>query len=226
MGLFGLFGKTVKQTEEAAAAERARREDLEVYSGMRVEVTSEDGRMFLAARLLALRGDRAQLKLSTEGSLMTSSEAPVPVTLRGYSSKENRAVVLKGTVRLTAGGVWQVEHLALVKREEGRVHVRVDTDADGVISPAGKHTQEPCRLLNISLGGVCVGLGTRHDVGERFVLRTRPFPEAETLVLHCQFLRILERRHGYFEYGCRLLDLGPADESRILRNVFERKTEI
>ena len=45
MGLFNLFGKTAKQTEEEAAAERARRMDLEVYSGMRVEVTSTDGRM-------------------------------------------------------------------------------------------------------------------------------------------------------------------------------------
>ena len=223
MGLFDLFGKTAKQTEEAAAAERARREDLEVYSGMRVEVTSDDGRMFLVARLQGLRGDRAQLKPSTEGSLMTASEEPAPVSLRGYSSKENRSVALRGTVRMSAGGVWQVEHLSLVKRGDDRAHARIETDAEGTLCPAGRRgaAEEPCRLINIGLGGACVGLEARHDVGDRFVLRVKLFPEGETLKLRGQFLRILERRHGYYEYGCRFPDLEPAEEECVLRSIFE-----
>ena len=219
MGLFAMFRKTAKQTQEEAAAERARREDLEIYSGMRVEVTSTDGRMFLVARLLGLRGDRAQLKPGTEGSLMTRTEDPIPVTLRGYSSKENRAVFIRGTLRLTAGGVWQVEHLCLVKRNDDRVFLRADIDAEGTASFSGG-PEEPCKLLNISAGGVCVGLETRRDVGDKFLLRARPFPNSEPLALRCQILRILERRHGYFEYGCRFLDLEAANEERILRGVF------
>lgn len=222
MGLFNLFGKTAKQTEEEAAAERARRMDLEVYSGMRVEVTSTDGRMFLVARLAGLRGDRAQLKLNTEAVLMASSEDPVPVTLRGYSSRENRAVFLRGTVRLGAGGVWLVEHLTLVKRNDDRIHLRAVTDREGVISPLGRPggAEEPCRLLNISVGGVCLGLEKRYDVGDKFLLRVRLTPEGELLALRCQMLRILERRHGYFEYGCRFSELEAANEERILRYIF------
>ena len=222
MGLFAKFRKTAKQTEEEAAIERARKEDLEIYSGMRVEVTSTDGRMFLVARLSGLRGDRAQLKLSTDAVLMASSEEPVPVTLRGYSSKENRAVFLRGTVRLGAGGGWQVEHLALVKRNDDRIHLRADTDAEGVISPLDRPggAEEPCRLMNISVGGACLGLQTRHDVGDKFLLRTRLAPGGELLALRCQVLRILERRHGYFEYGCRFLELEASNEERILRYIF------
>lgn len=222
MGLFGLFSRTVKQTEEAAAAERARREDLEVYSGMRVEVTSADRRMFLVAHLQGLRGDRAQLRPSTEGSLMTPSEAPVSVTLRGYSSKGHKAVLLNGTVRLTGGGVWQVEHLSLVKQGDNRAHVRILLDAEGTLClTGGRDTpEESCRLVNIGLGGVCVCLETRRDVGDKFILRVKLVPEGETLVLHGQFLRILERRHGCYEYGCRFVDLEPADEERILRSIF------
>ena len=48
------------------AHRRAMKEDLEVYSGMRVEVTSGDSRIFLVARLLELRGDRAQLEPGAE----------------------------------------------------------------------------------------------------------------------------------------------------------------
>lgn len=223
MGLFDLFRKTAKQTEEEAAAERARRVDLEVYSGMRVEVTSNDGRMFLVARLVGLRGDRAQLKLSADAVLMAGSEEAVPVTLRGYSSKENKAVFLRGSIRQGAGGLWQVEHLALVKRNDDRIHLRVDTDAEGVLSPldGSGGAEEPCRLLNISVGGVCLGSQVRHNVGDKFLLRVSLAPEGETLTLHCQMLRILERRHGYFEYGCRYSELEASNEERILRYIFK-----
>ena len=62
MGLFDAFRKKPWEKRADEAYKRAMREDLEVYSGMRVEVTSSDGRVFLVARLLELRGDRAQLE--------------------------------------------------------------------------------------------------------------------------------------------------------------------
>ena len=56
MGLFDAFRKSPKERRAEQAHRRAMREDLEVYSGMRVEVTSGDGRVFLVAKLLELRG--------------------------------------------------------------------------------------------------------------------------------------------------------------------------
>ena len=58
MGLFDAFRKSPKERRVEEAHRRAMKEDLEVYSGMRVEVTSGDSRIFLVARLLELRGDR------------------------------------------------------------------------------------------------------------------------------------------------------------------------
>ena len=55
MGLFDAFRKSPKERRAEQAHRRAMREDLEVYSGMRVEVTSGDGRVFLVAKLLELR---------------------------------------------------------------------------------------------------------------------------------------------------------------------------
>ena len=60
MKLFGFF-RSPKEREAEESERRAQEEDLEIYSGMRVEVTSNDGRMFLVAKLIGLRGDRAQL---------------------------------------------------------------------------------------------------------------------------------------------------------------------
>jgi len=116
-----------------------------------------------------------------------------------------------------------VENLSLAKWSDNRANIRVETDAEGTVSLIGRPAghEEPCRLVNISQGGVCVGMETCHEVGDQFILRVKPYPESETLSLHCEFLRILERRHGYFEYGCKFIDLKPTDEKRVLRCVFE-----
>ena len=113
MGLFDVFRKTPQERRAEEAHRRAAQEDLEVYSGMRVEVTSGDGRIFLVAKLLDLRGDRARLEPAADGSLLTRLDEPLNVIMRGYSSKTNRAVVLEGTVRVGPNKLWQAEHLEI-----------------------------------------------------------------------------------------------------------------
>lgn len=223
MGLFGWFGKSPKQREEEESQRRAQEEDLELYSGMRVEVTSDDGRMFLVARLVGLRGDHAQLKPATEGSLLTTLEEPVLVTLRGYSSKEKKAVILKCTVRSGGKNVWQAEHLVLVKRSNDRAFFRMGTSLTGKLAPLGQLNAplEECRLLNISVGGACISTGIRHNIGDKFLLWSKLTPNSEPTQVICQIVRINERRYSSFEYGCRFLDLSEAEEERILQIIFD-----
>ena len=199
--------------------ELARNEDLEIYTGMRVEVTTDDGRMFLTAELTDLRGDRAQLKPHMDGSLLTKRDGPVPVTIRGFSSKENHVVVMKARVRLSPSGNWQVERIALVKRGDNRASVRVDVDLDGFLSFDG--LQAPCRVVNMSTGGVCIGTPVRHNVGEKLTLWLTLPVRSGTLTLPFQIVRINERRHGYFEYGCKFLALSEGQEERLTRSIFE-----
>lgn len=219
MGLFDLFGKSAKQREQERMEELARNEDLEIYTGMRVEVTTDDGRMFLAAELTDLRGDRARLVPRMDGSLLTKGDGPVPVTIRGFSSKENRVVVMKARVRLSPSGSWQAERIALVKRGDNRASVRVDVDLDGFLSFDG--LQAPCRVVNMSTGGVCVGTPVRHNVGEKLTLWLTLPVRSGTLTLPFQIVRINERRHGYFEYGCKFLALSEEQEERLTRSIFE-----
>lgn len=227
MGLFGLFGKSPKQREEEESQRRAREEDLEIYSGMRVEVTSDDGRMFLVAVLTGLRGDRAQLRPATEGSLLTTLEEPVLVTLRGYSSKENKAVIMKCTVRSGGKNVWQAEHLSLIKRSNDRAFFRMGISIPGrlvMMGQADAQTEE-CRLLNISVGGACISTGIRHNIGDKFLLWSKLTPDSEPIQVVCQIVRINERRYGSFEYGCRFLNLSEAEEERILQVIFDMQRQ-
>lgn len=223
MGLFDAFRKKPWEKRADEAYKRAMREDLEVYSGMRVEVTSSDGRIFLVARLLELRGDRAQLEPGANGSLMTRSDDPLNVILRGYSSKENRTVLLEGTIRAGAGKLWQVEHLSLLEqRDEHRAHIRVETNMEGSFTLPDRPgvPEERCEIKNMSMGGICIGSRARRDVGDKFLLRIDQLFELKDTALNCQILRISDRKPGYFEYGCRFTNLNDEEERRLFRAMY------
>lgn len=223
MGFFGLFGKSAKQRELEAAAELARVQDLEVYSGMQVEVTSADQRIFLMARLHNLRGDRAQIQpLSEDSPPLLRLEEPVPVSLRGYSSREGKAVFLEGVVRSGISGIWHIEHLALIRSGNDRAFYRVDVDLDATFTLIGRYVplEEPCTLVNISVGGACISSKTRHDVGDRFLLWVRLLPELEPSMMYCQILRIVTRKHEYYEYGCSFSQMTEIDQEKINQIIF------
>ena len=216
MGLFDAFRKSPKERRVEEAHRRAMKEELEVYSGMRVEATSEDGRVFFVARLLELRGDRAQLEPGADGSLMTRSDEPVKVTLRGYSSKEGRAVSMEGSVRVGIGKLWQVENLALLDSQtEHRVNVRVEIDIPGSFTVEGRSgvPEESCQLRNMGMGGACLISQARRDVGDKLRLRIGA-------PLTCQILRIDARKAGSFVYGCRFADVDEETERRLFRAMY------
>ena len=223
MGLFDAFRKSSKERRVEEAHRRAMKEELEVYSGMRVEATSADGRVFFVARLLELRGDRAQLEPGADGSLMTRSDEPVHVTLRGYSSKEGRAVSMECDVRVGAGKLWQVENLTLLDPQgEHRANVRVETDLSGSFVPDGRPgvPEESCRVENMGMGGVCLSTQARRDVGDKLRLRLERLLELGGAPLTCQILRIDARKAGSFVYGCRFLDVDEETERRLFRAMF------
>ena len=214
---FGLFGRRQKEQDEV------QEEDLELYNGMQVEVTGEDGQILLVAQVLNLEGDQAQLKPQTEGDWPGEGGEPVPVTLRGYSSQEGKAVVLKGAVRPREDGLWEIERLSLVKRTNDRAFFRIDTNIDAGVTLVGSFSeqQEQCKVLNLSVGGVCVGSKQRHNVGDKFILQVQLLPGMESSLMFCQVLRILECKADYFEYGCQFLQMTAADEERILQVIFD-----
>ena len=60
---------------------------MEIYSGMRVEVTAFDGRMLFVAKLMGPHGNQAELHQYSEAAI--SQEEPLPVRIRGYSGKKD-----------------------------------------------------------------------------------------------------------------------------------------
>ena len=97
MGLLDIF-KRRSQEEPAASETAADVEELEIYSGMRVEVTTFDGRLLFVAKLIGPRGSSAELHQYSEASLPQDAE-PVRVRIRGLQTITRRkAVYMEGTI--------------------------------------------------------------------------------------------------------------------------------
>lgn len=220
MGLFHLFGK--KEESAAPAAEATAAPDLEMYAGMRVEVTAQDGRLLFIAKLLGLQETRAQLHQATKTFLSREMEEPLAVRIRGYSDRDSKAVYLEGKILPAADEqVWAVTDLTLVKQGNDRAFFRMDIDMDASITPVGRigAAEETCRLLNISVGGVRIASANRHDSGDKLLLSVKLSPEKGPSTMLCQVLRVIEREEGC-EYGCRFIELNEADEDRIMQVIF------
>ena len=80
--------------------------------------------------------------------------------------------------------------------------------------------EERCQVNNMGMGGVCVGAQSRRDVGDKFLLRINQLLELRDTPLLCQVLRIDTRRAGYFEYGCRFVELDEETERRLFRAMY------
>ena len=152
MKLFNLFGR--KADEPSQEAEKEPDEDeLEMYSGMRVEVTAFDGRILFVAKLIGPRGDRAELHEYLEASPLQAEE-PVPVRIRGYSDRDRKAVYMEGMIAPLPQNKWAVTELKVCRVGNDRAFFRLDTnlDATATMFSGLAMGEKPCKLLNISIG--------------------------------------------------------------------------
>lgn len=219
MKLFNFFGK---KTDGASAtpAQTDKTAEMEMYSGMRVEVTTFEGGFLFIAKLAGLQGDTAQLHLRSESA--TTPEEPIPVKIRGYSDYEKKAVYLQGFAMPAGENLWQATGLTVDEIKNARAFFRLSTNLDATLTAFGKFSagDTPCKLLNISVGGAGVRTQEAFSLGDKLLLKARLLAEAPESVIFCQVLRVEEKEGGQFEYGCQFLGLTEEDQEKITRNIF------
>lgn len=217
VGLFGMFRK--KEPEKAPPAAESR---PVVYSGMRVEVAKPDGRILFAGKLMDYRGNQAKLYQFIEIDVDIGEE-PVEVKIRGYNDKTRMAVYMNALIFPQPNHVWQVEKLVVEREENDRAFFRLELDTEATVTTFGGFGsgEYVCRLVNISVGGVCIRTDYAHQKGDKFLLRVQLLEDRDFSTMYCQVVRVTPREQGGFEYGCRFLELTEKDETRITQNIFE-----
>ena len=202
MGLFDLFGK--KEKGQPPQEDRARdgAEEFQTYSGMRVEVTTQAGQILFVAKLLGLRGDKAELHQYSESEILQDAGS-IRVRIRGYSDHERRAVYMEGVITPGPRHIWQVEELTVVRIGNDRAFFRLDTDLPATVTMFSGLAmgEKPCRLLNVSIGGAGISSEFRYHEGDKFLLKVRLLEDRPESAMFCQVLRAIEKKEDRFEYG-------------------------
>ncbi len=218
MRLFNLFGRKTDAPPQKAEHDE---DELEIYSGMRVEVTAFDGRMLFVAKLMGLHGDQAELHQYSEATI-SQGEEPFPVRIRGYVDRDRKAVYMEGVIAPLPQNKWSVTELKVCRVGNDRAFFRLDTnlDATATMFSGLSMGEKPCKLLNISIGGACIGSESRYHDGDKFLLKVRLLEDRPESAMFTQIVRVIEKGDAGFEYGCRFLELTDADQEQITQNIF------
>ena len=219
MSLLDLFHKKAKAQPPQESSEA--NEELDIYSGMRVEVTTDTGQILFVAKLLGLHGDKAELYQYSESEIAEDAES-IHARIRGYSDHERKAVYMEGVITPGPKHIWQVEELTVARVGNDRAFFRLETnlEATATMFSGLAMGEKPCKLLNISVGGASVGSEYRYHEGDKFLLKVRLLKERPESAIFSQVVRVIEKDDGRFEYGCRFIELTEADQEQITQNIF------
>lgn len=215
-----------KKRDGEYAAEKEKRvpdiKELEIYSGIRVVVETQKGQLLFIADLLDPNEGTATLCQCSDRGIIRDEEnvgetGQIEVRLRGYNRHKRKAVLMEGRIKPKDKHIWQVEDLTIIRVENERAFYRLDTDIDGIIdAEEGENSGErPCKLLNISEGGVSIRSEYRYHKGERFSLKVKLLEDGAEMRLYGEVLRVMEKNEANFEYGCQFLNLTKAGLEQI-----------
>ena len=221
MSLLELFRKRAKERPPQEDKDTNGTEELDIYSGMRVEVTTAAGQILFVAKLMGLHGDKAELHQYSEAAIVKDVET-IHARIRGYSDYERKAVYMEGIITPGPKHIWQVEELTIVRVGNDRAFFRLTTnlDATATMFSGLAMGEKPCKLLNISVGGASVSSEYGYHEGDKFLLKVRLLEDRPESAMFSQIVRVVEKDEGKFEYGCRFLELTEVDQEQITRNIF------
>lgn len=221
MKLFDIWRKRAEETPAQKNEKAAEEESLDIYSGMRVEVTTDAGQILFVAKLMGLHGKKAELHQYSESEIVKDVET-IHARIRGYSDYERKAVYMEGIITPGPKHIWQVEELTIVRVGNDRAFFRLTTnlDATATMFRGLAMGEKPCKLLNISVGGASVSSEYRYHEGDKFLLKVRLLEDRPESAMFSQIVRVVEKDEGKFEYGCRFLELTEVDQEQITRNIF------
>ena len=227
MKLFGLFGRRADGHPSKEPEQEDGAGGLAAYTGMRVEVANANGQFLFVAKLLGLRGNRAELHLYSEAAAPQEGD-PFPVKIRGYSDHERKAVHMEGVLAPPPQKIWPVEALTLIRVDNDRVFFRLSTnlEATATMFSGLEIGEKPCKLLDISVGGARISSDRRYHSGDKFLLKVRLLPDRPESAIFSQVMRIIEKDGAKFEYGCQFLELTEADQEKITQNIFAAQREM
>lgn len=194
--------------------EESRTHDLSQYGDMEVEVRGKDGAHIFSATL----------KTAGDGTVyfdnVTADTAPqddrIPALIRGFSRKDKKTVHMKGTL-VKSGGKWISPDLNVVKVVGDRVFFRMKCNTPGTLRSDAGGAYCPCRVRDISNGGVRLTSWGKHSVGDILVLNAEIYDSRADM--KCRVIRASGK--GPYTYNCAFTGLDDNLRRMLTRNILK-----
>lgn len=208
------------QTEETLVG-------LDLHPGMTVEVSTAENRLIFVGKVDSYQNEAVIIR-DAKGDELPPVLYNRELKLRFFQKRNN--LVLQGKVCGSTRSFWKVDRLKSVFAKEQRAFFRqrISTDCEGMCARRTAYggtdkDAYPCRVLDVSAGGILVSLSRAeaYQVGDRLaVTGVRITPGEYAFDFNCRVRRVGEQELGVTRYGCQFESLSSKEQDRLLRAIF------
>ena len=202
---------------------------IELQPGMMAEVMTPDNRLLFVGRVDKVQETGVSIR-ETNDETLPMVLVNKPVKVRFYRETDN--IVLHGKVCGSTIKMWKVDRLQSTFTSEQRAFFRQSISVN-IEAQCGRPTRAgrsgalfPCKVLDISAGGMLISSAEVYIEGERILVDRVPLVrDAPTFSFNCRVRRAGEWKKGVNRYGCQFEALAPRDQDRLLQAIFTIQRE-
>lgn len=200
----------------------------EFRPNMKIEVLTIDNRLIFMGRVRQVEGNVLSIQEET-GAKLPYIEYNEVIKLRGFSDSESFTVA--GQIGGSTASVWKVDRIRALQAGEQRQYFRqtisVDTElicANAIFDrerggPLAPPKSVPCRLVDISAGGVAIRCDESFEEGDwLLVVGVQLLPGEVPYSFTCKVLRVSGKEKP-FQYGCSLCYMSTEEQERLVRTI-------
>lgn len=198
----------------------------ELYSGMRVEVTTPENHLLFVGRLKIYGAGVLEVRCEPEGQAPQAMYKQA-VKIRGFQ-RNSQAFSLNGSVCRSSQDFWHIENLEFLQSKDHRDFFRQHAELKGIVVPNQRYRDQeqlPCDVLDISASGIRLAVKKEFEKGSVFLLDLTVITEEAPFSFTCEVEWVRQRRRD-FEYGCRFQNLSEKERERLLQAIFALQRKI
>lgn len=198
---------------------------FDLAPGMVTEVMTLENRLIFVGKVSKVGDGSVYVREANDDELpmvLVNKE----LKIRFFREEDN--VVLQGKVCGSTARMWKVDQLKSTFFKEQRAFFRQSISVDMEAQCGRRATWggpvgllHPCRVLDISGGGILISCPQEYLVGNRLLITNIPLVEDEpTFSFNCFVRRAGLWKKGVLRYGCQFEGLSHKEQDRLLRAIF------
>lgn len=200
----------------------------QLYSGMPVEVVTDDNQVMFSGRLALMGPGKIQI-IERNGDSVRPVEYNSKIKLRGVL-KDGEPFTFTGHVCGASDQFWLLDRLEVVQAAENRRNAfRQATVIDGMVFRMDANGEAdagsgpvPCQVMDISAGGTLLRCKQEFQAGDcLFLMGLELLPDQNDFSFTCRVRRVIPKGKDGFDYGCQFEGLTGKEEDRLLQAIFQ-----